>query len=73
MWCIQPYNYPDQNVFQEEDINLPKVPLGHIFTAPEKCSPRKEKEATEDESGFSVLTLLNYTHWKYNLPNLKEK
>ena len=64
---------PDKKVFQEEDINLPKVPLSHSFTAPKKCPPRREKEATEDESGFSGLTLLNYTHWEYHLPNLKEK
>ena len=52
---------------------MPKVPLSHIFTALDQCLPRREKEDTEDESGFYGLTLLNYTHWEYNLPNLKEK
>ena len=52
---------------------MPKVPLSHICTALEKCLARREKEALEDESGFSGLTLLNYTHWEYQFPNLKEK
>ena len=55
VWYIQPYNYPDKKVSQEEDINLPKVPLGHICTAIEKCPPRREKEAPEDESGLDAL------------------
>ena len=63
----------DQKVFQEEDINLPKVPLCHICTAPKKCPPSREKEALEDESGISGFTLLNYTHWEFHLPNLKKK
>ena len=59
--------------FRKKISTVPKVPLSHIFTAPEKCPPRREKEATEDESGFCGLSLLNYTHWEYHLPNLKEK
>ena len=34
---------------------MPKVPLSHICAAPEKFPPRREKEATEDESGFSWI------------------
>ena len=36
-------------------MNLPKVPLSHICTAPEKCPSRREKEAPEDESGLDDL------------------
>ena len=73
VWCIQPYNYPDQKFFQEEDINLPKVPLSHIFTALEKCPLRREKEALEDESGHDGFTLLASAHWEYHFPSVKEK
>ena len=61
-----------KKVFQEEDINLPKVPLTHIFTAPEKCPPKREKEAPEDESGIDGFTLLASTQCASHLPILKE-
>ena len=72
VWCIQPYHDPDQKVFQQEDINLPNVPLIHICTPPEKCSSRREKEAPEDETSLDGFTLLAYTHWISHFPNLKE-
>ena len=34
---------------------MPKVPLNHICTTLEKCLPRREKEAREDESGLDAL------------------
>ena len=49
------------------------MPLSHICTAPEKCPPRIEKEAPEDESGHDGFTLLASTHWESHLPSLKEK
>ena len=50
-----------------------KVPLIHIRTAPEKCPPRRENEAPEDESGLDGFTLLASTHWVSHFPSLKEK
>ena len=67
------HNQPGQKVFQEEDINLPKVPLDHICTALEKCPPRREKEASEYESGLDGFTLFDFTHWVSHFPILKEK
>ena len=55
------------------DINLPRVPLSHIFTAPEKYPPRREKEALEDESGFDGFNVLASTQCAYYFPILKEK
>ena len=58
---------------------MPKVPLGHICTAPEKCPlrrekvPRREEEAPEDESGIDGFTLLASTHCASHFPSLKEK
>ena len=49
------------------------MPLIHICTAPEKCPPRREKEAPEDESGIDGFTLLASTHWESHFPSLKEK
>ena len=63
----------DKKFCKYDDINLPKVPLSHICTAPEKCPPRREKEAPEDESGLDGFTLLASTHWVSHFPNLKEK
>ena len=73
VWCIQPYHYPGQKAFQEEDINLPKVPLSHICTGLEQFPPRREKEAPEDESGLDGFTLLASTHWVSHFPSLKKK
>ena len=56
-----------------EDINLPKVPLSHICTVPEKFPSRGEKEAPEDESGIDGFTLLASTHWKCHVTIVKEK
>ena len=64
-------SYP--KVFKQEDINLEKVPLIHICTAPEKCPPRREKEDPEDESGHGGFTLLASTHWESHFPSVKEK
>ena len=52
---------------------MPKVPLSHIFTAPEKCPLRREKEAQKDESGLNGFTFLASTNWEYHLPSFKEK
>ena len=60
-------------VYEEEDFNLPKVHLSHICTAPEKCSPRREREALEDESDLDGFTLLASAYWVSHLPSLKEK
>ena len=49
------------------------MPLSHIFTAPEKCLPRREKEAPEDESGLNGFTLLASTQCASHFPILKEK
>ena len=49
------------------------MPLSHIYIALEKCPPRREKEAPEDESGLEDSPCFIYTHWVYNLPILKEK
>ena len=52
---------------------MPKVPLSHICTAPEKCVLRREKEAPEDESGHDGFTLLASNHWESHFPSVKEK
>ena len=58
---------------------MPKVPLIHICTAPEKCSPRREKvprrdkEAPEDEIGLDGFNLLDSTHYSSHFPSFKEK
>ena len=51
---------------------MPKVPLSHFCTTLEN-SPRRQKEALEDESGHDGFTLLASTHWESHFPSVKEK
>ena len=49
------HGFISQRVSEEEDINLPKVPLTFICTIPVKCLPRLDDEVTGDKIGMVEL------------------
>ena len=62
---IQTCDQIDQRVFEEEDINFPKVHPNHICTTPVKFPPKENEEEFEGETSCVVLSDVTYILWHH--------